>query len=179
MSTPKPPTPAKFLVGVFMKDQKIFHEIFSLLEEKFGNIDIVSPWFNFDYTEYYEKEMGKDLYRRMIVFKDLIGQDDLAEIKKITNLIEKEYSEHGKRKINIDPGFIVPSRFVLATGKDYAHRIYIGENIYADLTLMFKNGDFHDLDWTYPDYSSRQMKDFLLKARSKYLLDLAESAESE
>ncbi|MCK5313064.1 MAG: DUF4416 family protein [Desulfobacteraceae bacterium] len=174
MSTPKAPLPAKLLVGFFMKDRDLFHELFPIIEEKLGKADIVSPWFDFDYTDYYEKEMGTKLFRRIIVFKDLIAQESLAKIKNITNSIEKVYKDNENRKVNIDPGYMLPSRFILATGKDYSHRIYIGEKIYADLTLIFKNGDFHTLDWTYPDYAARGMKDFLLKVRGKYLLDLAE-----
>ena len=174
MSTPKEPLPAKLLVGLFMQNKEILHEILPMLEEKLGSIDIISNWFNFDYTDYYTKEMGTQLFRRIIVFKELIEQESLAKIKNITNFIEKMYEHDGKRKINIDPGYMLPSRFILATGKDYSHRIYIGDNIYADLTLIFKNGDFHTLEWTYPDYAAKDMRAFLLKVRGKYLLDLAE-----
>ncbi|MCP3900201.1 MAG: DUF4416 family protein [Desulfobacteraceae bacterium] len=174
MSIPKKPLPAKLLIGFFMQEKEIFDEILTIIKEKLGIIDIISPWFDFDYTDYYEKEMGNNLFRRIIVIKDLIEQEELAKIKNITNLIEKSYESDGKRKINIDPGYMLPSRFILATGKDFSHRIYIGENIYADLTLIFKNGDFHTLEWTYPDYAARDMRDFLLKVRGKYLLDLAE-----
>ncbi len=174
MSTLKKSLPAKLLVGLFMKDKKFFHETFPMLEDEFGRADIVSPWFDFDYTDYYEEEMGTGLFRRIIVFKDLIEQNDLARIKNITNLIEKKFQDREQRRVNIDPGYMLPSRFILATGKDYSHRIYIGEMIYADLTLIFKNGDFHVLEWTYPDYAARDMRDFLLKVRKKYLLDLAE-----
>ncbi len=174
MSIPKKPLPAKLLLGFFMQEKVIFNEILTIIKEKLGSIDIISPWFDFDYTDYYEKEMGDNLFRRIIVFKDLIEQEELAKIKNITNLIEKSYEHDGNRKINIDPGYMLPSRFILATGKDFSHRIYIGENIYADLTLIFKNGDFHTLEWTYPDYAARDMRDFLLKVRGKYLRDLAE-----
>jgi hypothetical protein len=173
MSTPKNPLPAKLLIGFFMQDKDIFHELIPIIEEKLGGFDIISPWFGFDYTDYYEKEMGNNLFRRIIVFKDLIEQENLAKIKNSTNLVEKLYEHDGKRKVNIDPGYMLPSRFILATGKDYSHRIYIGENIYADLTLIYKNGDYQSLEWTYPDYAARDMRDFLLKVRGKYLLDLA------
>ena len=51
------------------------------LEVAFGTIDMVSPWFSFDYTDYYAAEMGGPLYRRMLVFEELIPQDALARIK--------------------------------------------------------------------------------------------------
>ncbi len=131
MSTPKQPIPAKLLIGVFMQKQELLQKILPILEEKFGTIDIISSWFDFDYTDYYEKEMGTELHRRVIVFKELIEQESLAQIKTITNLVEKMYEQDGSRNINIDPGYMLPSRFVLATGKDFAHRKYIGKDIYA------------------------------------------------
>ena len=92
------------------------------------------------------------------------------------NAVEKHFLDNGNRKVNIDPGYLLSSRFILATGKDYSHRIYIGRKIYADLTLMYtKQKGFVTLDWTYPDYASEQMIDFLSKVRDKYLLDLRAS----
>jgi hypothetical protein len=63
-------------------------------------------------------------------------------------------------------------RFVLATGKNYSHRIYIGKGIYADLTLIFESSAFRKLPWTYPDYSDKVMLDYLQQVRRKYALDL-------
>jgi hypothetical protein len=110
-----------------------------------------------------------------VAFKPLISQDELAGIKIATNRIENRLAEDGRRKINIDPGYLLPSRFILATGKDYSHRIYIGEQIYADLTLMFTKSGFKTLEWTYPDYASEQVFRFLGQVREKYFLDLKQN----
>ena len=171
MSTPKRPDPAKLIIGMFMSDQAIFQTLLESLEKKFGPIDMVSPWFDFDYTDYYQREMGSSLFRRVAVFKDLIEQDALADIKVATNEIEAAWTNNGNRTVNIDPGCLLKSRFILATGKDFAHRVYIGKGIYADLPLMYKKGKFPDLDWTYPDYRGDAIKGFLEIARSKYCLD--------
>ena len=138
MSTPKTPDPAKLVISLFMNDKEILDEVLLLLQDQFGETDRLSPWFDFDYTDYYHKEMGSPLYRRVVVFKNLIDQSRLAEIKLATNRIEKRWENDEKRSLNIDPGYLLLSRFILATGKDYAHRIYIGQGIYADLTLMYK-----------------------------------------
>jgi hypothetical protein len=82
------------------------------------------------------------------------------------------YSREEKRSVNIDPGYMLQERFVLATGKNFAHRIYIGKKIYADLTLIYKKGDFEKLPWTYPDYSDKNMLSFLRQVRKKYVADL-------
>jgi hypothetical protein len=173
MSLPKKPDPAKLVIGCIMNDKGLIDQIHPVLEDAFGPVDMISNWLNFAYTNYYYKEMGSPLYRKMFVFKPLIEQDDLAKIKVNTNRVEQSFCVENKRSINLDPGYMVSSRFILATGKEYAHRIYIGRKIYADLTLMYskKNG-FQTLDWTYPDYASETMLDFLSKVRNKYLEDL-------
>jgi len=172
MSTPGRPDPAKLVISLVMKDKRILNDVLPLIVEIFGDIDIISKWFDFDYTDYYYQEMGSPLFRRILVFKNLIPQNRLNGIKEITNSLEKKWKKSGKRDINIDPGYLLLSRFVLATGKDYSHRIYIGKGIYADLTLIYKHGGYTPLEWTYPDYASPAMLNFLKKTRKKYFLDL-------
>ncbi|GAB6905978.1 conserved hypothetical protein [Desulfosarcina cetonica] len=172
MSRPQPPKPAKLIVGFFLKEQALAAAIARKLQDRLGAVDMVSPWLDFDFTSYYEKEMGAPLYRRLMVFKPLIDQTRLAGIKRLTNGIETEYALDGQRRVNIDPGYLLAERFVLATGKNFTHRIYIGDGIYADLTLIFQKGGFRSLPWTYPDYADRRMIDFLVLVRNKYMLDL-------
>jgi hypothetical protein len=173
MSIPKQPDPAKLVVSCIMNDKKLAEALFHYLEKAFGPVDMISRWLDFSYTDYYYKEMGFPLHRKVFVFKNLIQQDELAWVKERTNEIEKSFSNGTKRNINIDPGYLLSSRFILATGKDYSHRIYIGKKIYADLTLMYsKSRGFTTLPWTYPDYASESMLDFISKIRDKYLLDL-------
>ncbi|MBW2654377.1 MAG: DUF4416 family protein [Deltaproteobacteria bacterium] len=176
MSLPKNPDPAKLVVSCFMNDKACLETVFPLLEDVCGPVDMISQWLDFDYTDYYYKEMGAPLFRKVFAFKNLIAQDALARIKERTNEIESRFEISGKRVVNIDPGYLVSSRFILATGKEYSHRIYIGHKIYADLTLIYsKKEGFKTLEWTYPDYASQSMLSFLSKIRDKYLLDLKAS----
>jgi hypothetical protein len=172
MSLPRPPQPAKLVLGLFMNQQQLVLPVTDRLIQLFGALDMVSPWFDFCFTDYYESEMGAPLYRRMLVFAALIQQNDLADIKQKTNTIEGLYAPGGKRSVNIDPGYLLRERFVLATGKNFAHRVYIGRDIYADLTLIYRNGAFQTLEWTYPDYADPRMRDFLALVRKKYIIDL-------
>ena len=172
MSLPRPPLAAKLVIGLFMNQQELVAPVTDRLIQCFGALDIVSPWFDFYFTDYYEPEMGTPLYRRMLAFATLIQQNDLADIKQQTNTIEDEYTFRGKRSVNIDPGYLLRERFVLATGKNFAHRIYIGRDIYADLTLIYRNRAFQTLEWTYPDYADPRMHDFLALVRKKYINDL-------
>ncbi|MFP4533043.1 MAG: DUF4416 family protein [Desulfobacterales bacterium] len=172
MSRPVPPKSAKLVIGLFTNHTRLVQPVFERLQDKFGPIDIISRRFSFNRTDYYEPEMGTGLCRRMTAFGPHINQADLPDIKLYTNTIETDYTAAGKRQINIDPGYLLAERFVLATGKNYTHRIYLGKNIYGDLTLIYQNGRFQPLPWTYPDYTEARMHEFLNRARSKYLKDL-------
>ena len=172
MSKPKDPKPAKLVIGLFMKDRSLFEVLTAELCSEFGPLDMVSPWMPFDYTAYYEQEMGAPLFRRLLAFKALIEQLDLAGVKVTTNHLEDQYTLNGRRRVNIDPGYLSYERFVLASGKNFVHRIYIGKKIYADLTLIYQQGAYQKLPWTYPDYADRPITGFLTQARAKYAVDL-------
>jgi hypothetical protein len=172
MSTPQPPKPAKLVIGLFMKNKDLLVPVADELAEKFGSVDMVSPWLDFDYTSYYEPEMGAPLFRRVLTFSPLIKQSDLPEIKTFTNGVELKYSDGRCRQVNIDPGYMLRERFVLATGKNFTHRIYIGKGIYADLTLIYTKGEFQTLPWTYPDYADKKMLLHLERVRSRYVREL-------
>jgi hypothetical protein len=172
MSLPRPPQAAKLVIGVILKRRHLILPVVERLVRQYGALDVVSPWFDFDYTDYYEPEMGRPLHRRMLVFRTLIQQKNLADIKRQTNTIEDHYRKDAQRSVNIDPGYLLRERFVLATGKNFSHRIYIGRGIYADLTLVFRKGAFQTLEWTYPDYADFRMREFLALVRKKYIVDL-------
>lgn len=168
MSRPQPAKPAKLVIGLLLNDNNLFPGISQDLEQVYGATELISPWMDFDFTDYYAPEMGPSLQRRMLVFKELIAQTDLARIKLQTNEIEQKYTDDGRRCVNIDPGYLLFERFVLATGKNYSHRIYIGHGIYADLTLVYRQGAYQSLPWTYPDYADAGMKEFLSLVRRMY-----------
>jgi hypothetical protein len=164
---------------LLLKDKALLPEVASDLEHAFGAIDWVGPWLDFGYTDYYAAEMGEPLHRCMLVFRELIEQMDLAPIKLRTNEIELKYAASGRRQVNIDPGYLLYERFVLATGKNYSHRIYIGHGIYADLTLIYQQGAYQPLPWTYPDYKDKPMGDFLTQVRRKYSEDIKLKRQSQ
>jgi hypothetical protein len=175
MSVPQTPKPAKLIIGILARDKKIIDPVASALSSQFGRIDLVSAWMDFKYTRYYEPEMGCPLSRRMFAFKQLIEQSELASIKNATNQIEQSYAPAQKREVNIDPGYMLHERFVLASGKNFSHRIYIGLGIYADLTLIYQKGSFQKLAWTYPDYADQTVLTFLGQVRNKYVLDVRQT----
>jgi hypothetical protein len=171
------PRPVKLFIGLIYSQDAPVDECIKGLEEEFGEIDFMSEEFSFSFTSYYEKEMGKKLRRKIFSFRKLIKRNELVDIKIFTNQIEKTFSIEGKRRINIDPGYIAPEHLILSTGKGYYHRPYLGRGVYADLTLVYKNKEFHTLEWTYPDYRTEEMKQLLKRIREKYMTDLGREKE--
>jgi len=169
MSRPKPPESAKLTIGLFTPQKSLYRPVVAALADQFGPVDYISRWLSFDYTDYYEAEMGQPLFRRLCSFQPLIAQEQLPQIKLFTNELELEWARAGRRRINLDPGYLLPSRFVLATGKNFAHRIYIGQSIYADLTLLYEKNRFHSLPWTYPDYADPGLQAVLEQIRANYM----------
>lgn len=172
MSKPSDSEQVKLISSVFSNEKSLIEKVLDQLEEKLGPIGWKSPWLLFDRTRYYEREMGWPLHRLFIFFKNLITPEDIIEIKIFTNSLENEYRQDGKRRINIDPGYISLERLVLATGKNYTHRIYLSKGIYADLTLIYHRGSFRPLEWTYKDYTDPNVISFLNSERERYKMQI-------
>ena len=111
MSLPQAPKPAKLVIGLIVQDRALFEPLSVELSAGFGSVDMVSSWMPFAYTTYYEPEMGTPLFRRVLTFKKLIRQDELPKIKLATNLQEQSLAQSGKRRVNIDPGYLLYERF--------------------------------------------------------------------
>ncbi len=169
---PTEAVPAKLVIGVLTEDKGLLSEVVAELVERFGPVDMVSPWMPFSPTSYYEKEMGGPLFRRMVSFSRLLGQETLGDIKLWTNALEDGARVGALRRVNLDPGLLVLSRFILASAKDFTHKIYLGQGIYADLTLVYSAGAFHPLPWTFPDYTASSMIHFLTDVRRRYSVSL-------
>ncbi len=142
----------KLIVGLIFNNTDSLSKAKTLLKRHFGHIDFESPVLDFNYTDYYKNEFGSGLKRAFISFDRLISPQKISDIKILTNKLENKLSTKGKRNINIDPGYLDMAKVVLATTKDFAHRIYLGKGIYAELTLTFQDNAFRHKEWTYPDY---------------------------
>ena len=172
MSSPKEADDVRLISSIFSPNEEIIETTIGRLEEMFGPLEWRSTLVLFDRTRYYEKEMGWPLHRRFVSFRDLIRPEALVEVKLRTNDLEKMCVREGKRAVNIDPGYVCMERLVLATGKNYTHRIYLAKGIYADLTLVFHKGSFRPLEWTYRDYAEEGLIAQLNEIRARYKAQL-------
>jgi len=153
---------AKLVMGIMYSDKRLFEEVKKVLEEKFGNVeDFVS--YDFNFTKYYEEEMGPDLKKDILIFEREIREEQLAEIKEYINSLEDNYKVNGNRRINIDPGYLTKEELILASNKKSNYKEEIGENIYSHLTLKFENGNCVNTPRTYPDYRTEKVQSFLTK----------------
>jgi len=175
MSTPSEPDPVKRIASLIAVKEEILDRAISRLEDLYGPTDWVSPRMPFDRTRYYEREMGGRLVRKFVAFERLMAREELPGTKLETNRLEAQTLERGRRTVNIDPGFVCLERLVLATGKNYTHRIYLSQGIYADLTLVFHRKDFRPLAWTYPDYADAEVIGYFNAVRERYKEQLRRS----
>jgi len=148
------PQPVRLIVGLIYGNEDIRKRAIGELVLVYGEIRSQSVASPFIHTSYYRKEMGENLIRQFISFKRLIDSDSLAGIKIFTNKVESWLAdtETGNRRVNIDPGYLALEKVVLATTKNYSHRIHLSKGIYADLAYRFINKSYTVLEWTYPDY---------------------------
>lgn len=164
--------PVKLIAGIIYSDELFTGKAVNMMVSEYGDIDIETEPVKFDQTDYYTDEMGELLYRKFISFEKLIAPENLSTIKRFTNDIELRFSLPGcegpKRRVNIDPGYLELSKLVLASTKNFSHRIYLERGIYGEVTMMYRDNRFVALEWTYPDYQTRYAIDFLEEVRSRY-----------
>jgi hypothetical protein len=167
------PKPVKLFVGMLSNDVSLFEKLKKDIESLFGPVDMESPIWQWEHTDYYSKEMGAGLKRKFIFFQRLINPEAIAEIKLKTIELEKQYlNESGGRRINLDPGYLELSKLVLVSTKNYSHRIYLGKGIYGEVTLTYSNNAYQPLLYTYPDFRTKEYLDIFKKVRELYKIQV-------
>ena len=173
MGTPTEPRPAKYFVALLSSDSELLTTVESDLAAKLGVVDNRSEILPWTASNFYEKEMGAGLLRRFLSFEPLASPGELARIKLLAQHVEDMYrdetADHPARRVNIDPGYIDAFKVALASTKNAGQRIYLHSGIYAEATLMYFDGAFHGLAYTYPDYLWPATLAFLTSLRSVYV----------
>ncbi len=158
---------AKLFVGVMYSDESLKRGALEDFKRRAGTPCLWYGAVDFtDYSDYYNAEMGERILKTYYVFNDWFDPSCISEIKHLTNSIEQRYAVEGKRRVNLDPGYITRAKLVLATTKNYSHRVYLRDGIYAEVTLSYSQGKFNPFEWTYPDYRDPGLIQMLLKARA-------------
>lgn len=159
--------PVKLFTGIIAADLTLLQEAEAALTKQWDKIDSSSEIIPFDFTDYYHPEMGRELYRCWLSFEGLMDPGQLVRLKGEANKLEESFAINGKRRVNIDPGYLTMAKIVLASTKDFNHRIYIGGGIYAEVTMYYRHDKFVTLAWTYPDYQCETALKFFTNTRVK------------
>ena len=177
MAQPKAFAPVKLVCGVIYKEEALYEEVRRRLIGEWGPVDMDSPAFAFDLTDYYQPEMGTALQRKFMSFSRLVAPEILPQVKfrtiELEEAVRRETGAAG-RPVNIDPGYLTASALVMATAKDFSHRIPLERGIYAHLEFLFTKTGVKTLDWTYPDYRRGLCQEFFRTVRELYLRRLRE-----
>lgn len=169
MAQAAPAPMVKWICGMISAEASLLDEAAGELSRRIGDIEATSETWPFDFTEYYHQEMGRPLWRRFVSFTGLRPADALAGVKVVTNAIEAQFAqrtgEKVARPVNLDPGYIEESKLVLASMKNFSHRICLGQGVFGELTLMYRGGSWEALPWTFPDFASGRYDAFLSDVR--------------
>lgn len=158
-------------VAMMSAFEDLFEKAAERLSGELGPVTSMCDVFPFDFTDYYNAEMGNALQRTYVTFGRRVTEDELRRLKSLTSECEREFFYEGteRRRINLDAGLLTRDHLILASHKKVAHRIYLGDGVYAELEMIYINGAYQPLPWTYPDYRTRAASTFLQKARAALL----------
>ncbi len=159
-------------IAIMSKNAELQAAALEKLTECFGEIMGQGPLFAVnDFTDYYEPEFGSNLQKQFIIFRNPIGLENAHRIKVWTNELEADFAEQStgqiRRRINLDPGYLEPSKLVLFSTKNFSHRVYCGDGIFGEVTLIYEHGKYKILPWTYPDYYWAESLKFLMAMRNE------------
>ena len=164
-----PPKPVLLMVAASSRYAEALAWGRTSMETVYGPTAIVSEAFEFGETSYYLADMGSDLRKQFWCFRSLVDPKILADVKVAANAWETAYASLGahpeKRPLNLDPGYLTLAKLVLASTKDHAHRLYLNQGVYAELTLQYRGRAWQPLPWTYPDYRRPDYQAFLDRCR--------------
>jgi len=169
--------PVQLMAGVIFADADLLPAVERALEQRFSQIDARSTFHPFDVTGYYDDEMGPRLGRVLYAFKELVRPEEIAEIKLATNAVEKYFAYSGRRRVNIDPGYMDFHKLVLASAKFLGQKIHVAKGIYADPTLYYDKG-WKPYPWSFPDFKDGRYSEFLSRLRTAYKAKMRRSASA-
>lgn len=174
MGVAREPEKVKLFVAILFQEHKQLESVLKKLVRKYGATDYAYGPIPFVQSTYYNEEMGEGLQKAYFSFAELVERADLPKIKVAANRLEAGYAHEQKRCVNIDPGYLSRDKLVLASTKDFFHRVYLRAGIFGEVTLHFRKGKYRYFSWTYPDYREPTFCSFLEKARARLVKQLRE-----
>jgi hypothetical protein len=166
MTSETPTTPTiplvKLFVAILGAPGVEQHAVVEALSREFGPLDYQGEPIPFDVTRYYEAEMSADLSRQLVSFTGPHYADSLPWAKLTCMRIEQEFAIAGRRRVNLDAGYLDHNKVVLASTKEAGQKVYLTQGIYADLAARYSQGEYRPFEWSFPDFKDgRYTKDLL------------------
>ncbi len=164
--------PVKPFLGILYHEKSALDEALQRIGNELNPVERLSDSFSFHETDYYEDEMGLDLLRTFAVLQNVIDPSEIKQYKRYCFDLESELARDGKRPINLDPGYINYYHLVLTSVKTLPHKIYLGDGVFAEIEMIYKNKQFQPMDWAYADY--RKYTGVFLQFRKRYVEQMRE-----
>jgi hypothetical protein len=168
--------PVCLFVGCLFAAEDRHDEAVTMLAKDFGPPEVNSPHLLWDRSDYYRSELGPCIFRSFLFFGRVVDSSALAEVKLKTARVEAELAREHKRTVNLDPGYISLAKVVLASRKNYSHRINLGQGVFAETELIYCRGEYHPMPYTYGDYREPAVLKIFAEARRLFRTRLAEAA---
>jgi hypothetical protein len=168
------PEPVKLFVAILYREPARRAESEQLLEEAFGPIDVRGTPAPFDHTDYYTEELGPGLSRVLVGFVRLVAPGEIVAAKWDARELEARLAEGGRRRVNLDVGYLDAFKFALASFKGRGNKVYLDREVWLDVVLYFEKGKLHSLPWTFPDFRAGKYDADLLRLRTRYREQLRE-----
>ncbi len=168
--------PVTFIVGILAIDEDALAQANELIVQQLGPVESRSEAWPFSSTKYYAKEMSETLLRQFVSLAQLSAPGDLVKLKLASNSLELAHAQQrdrGRRRaINLDPGYITPAKLILASTKDFSHRLYLDRGIFGEVTLQYVHSSWRSFPWSFPDYAEPRYHRFFSDVRSRLLEQL-------
>ncbi len=167
MARPVPVEAVKYFVAVLYRDPAMFEQVRAELVRRWGAIDYEGSAHSFDLTDYYRDEMGEGLVRRIVAFERLMPPTELVGMKHACNEIEDQLAIEGRRRANLDCGYVDHHKVVLASMKGAGHKLYLADGVWGDFTCRWQRGAFQPFEWSFPDFKEGRYRDELARIRER------------
>jgi len=169
MGQPTPHNPVHIILAIFSRYEVALDWAQARVVATWGPIAMASSRFEFRETNYYQSTMGSDIRKQFLLCEQPHDPGELAAMKLLANAWEEEYAATAglpePRPLNIDPGYLTLGKLVLASTKDFAHRIYLSRGIFAEVTLLYRHNRWQHHDFTFPDYRREDYQKFFSECR--------------
>lgn len=170
MARVQKPPPGRLIISVIYSSMDALADALNVLERKFGRVQFETPEIPCAETSLYGEEMGGELLRRFFSFDKMVARDGLPSIKGLCHKIEPQFADRVDdylfRTVNLDPGILTPANLVMASHREYNHRVYLNNGVFAELALVYSRGRFVRLPWTCPDFYGAEAIEFFGRVRA-------------